>query len=841
MKKSNSILIISILFLIVLSFITIGYAVSDTLIELSGVVKVLKPGKIEIKSITRTDDITDSNAFPIEAGELLKLDSEGNIELDFSFDLKKNEEHTYYATYLFEIYNNTFKDYTFTGFSLNPIVDTLINPSDGGVTIQYEYIENSGIDYLNLDDKSVIESKKTKYLEVKLIVYVGTKKDGNINVSGGVNVNYSKNETGQLLGTVISTNTLDLVNNSMDCFDFQVVNTFNYDKSFSIKSGKDNFYLVDTTGNLLSNFIVPKPSEDDELANIKVYTACIKAKENSLFPGSDSEQDVLTSTNIILESTDIFSYSIGNVKIRVPKTEENDTEKVHIGNVSFELLRYDESNDTLIAKTSWNRLPDYSTKSTDVKNYYLQLYDANNNRLVYTFVVDGAAAIDNYELHLNSSTYLNVNDMVVNNHNYYIKVYGIDEAGNSGADECFNNNDYCVSSNPISLKYRFNITLNSTANRVQFSSPVNYVYLNSPFQAQIQLKDSNSYVLGNTIEISMGNKLLSQEEYYYGLNSNSTSSGNINIYKNVINNDISITATATSKVPCLVEGTLIKLADGTYKKIEDIYYDDLLLAVSHITGHVIEEYPIWIEQKGTSDNYQITTFSDGTALKTVGSHGIYSVDDNEYVSVIDRSKFHIGTHVIKINNDNNLETVTVTNIETIYDKVNYYHVSSTYYHNVIANDLLTTDAILVVSNMFNFDKKLKWTSEREEFISKGDLFKYEDWSYLFPEHIFKGFRMEEAMILQKKNLLDISLFDEILNGKMMEPIKSLNGKNLWMISDSEGIDNKFYEEGSIYTFKEPYSDSKTFLYWYNTADNKYYKINDKIKIIYGMHFKAIWK
>ena len=147
--------------------------------------------------------------------------------------------------------------------------------------------------------------------------------------------------------------------------------------------------------------------------------------------------------------------------------------------------------------------------------------------------------------------------------------------------------------------------------------------------------------------------------------------------------------------------------------------------------------------------------------------------------------------------------------------------------------------------MFPFNKNMTWTNEREKYINKNHLFVYEDWSWLFPEHIFKGFRMREAMILMDKGILDISKFDEILNGKMKEPFKTKKGNYKWMMTTSDNIntkDSKFYEAGSMYTLPKPKNKKgKTFVGWYNHADNNIYQPNDEVKVIYSMYFEAIWK
>ena len=493
----------------------------------------------------------------------------------------------------------------------------------------------------------------------------------------------------------------------------------------------------------------------------------------------------------------------------------------------------------------------------------MQLYDSNvsSTNPVYTFTVPGDAAIDNYTFDLNSSNYLNQTNMVNNNHNYFIKVYGVDAAGNSGLSDCSSgtSNDFCVASSSISLKYRFTITVSSTQNRVSFVNNSTTVYLNKSFQDELQVT-ANDYTLDSSVTVTMGSgtnqkTLVSGTDYTFGLNPGSNTRGTLVINTNVITDDVTVAASSTYSNTCLVEGTKIRLANGEEKNIEDIKYNDLIIAINHNTGKVVYEYPIWIEKKGVTDKYQIATFSDGSILKTVGTHGIFSVDSSEYVSVLDRKKFHVGTRVVKINSKNQKEIVKVTKIDTKYEKVNYYHVSSTYYHNVIANNLVTTDAMLVVSNMFKLNKDLIWTSERKKFLNKRDLFNYEDWKMVFPEHIFKGFRMAEAKILYNKGLLDINSFDVILNRKIVGPLKTKSGKYKWFVMTSDEFNkikkvynplkypkDNYYEANSYYTLPNPVKvKGKKFKGWYNTANDRYYKPGDKVEIIYSMYFDAIWE
>lgn len=213
---------------------------------------------------------------------------------------------------------------------------------------------------------------------------------------------------------------------------------------------------------------------------------------------------------------------------------------------------------------------------------------------------------------------------------------------------------------------------------------------------------------------------------------------------------------------------------------------------------------------------------------------------------MDRDKFHVGTKVVKFDKNNNKHIVKVTKIEQINTPVKYYHVTSNRYHNILSNDILTTDAFLVVSNMFLFDENIMWTSEKEEFLSTNDLFYYEDWSHMFVRHLFAGYRMPETKHLYNQGLLDINYGSWILDRLALDPEVSSNNKNLWMVTTSDdlriGKKGIELEEESIYILPKPIvKPGVKFIGWYNTADNKYYQPGDKVSVDYGLYFEAIWK
>ena len=87
----------------------------------------------------------------------------------------------------------------------------------------------------------------------------------------------------------------------------------------------------------------------------------------------------------------------------------------------------------------------------------------------------------------------------------------------------------------------------------------------------------------------------------------------------------------------------------TYKNIEDIKYDDLLMVWNYETGKLTKEYPIWMEKEKVGNGYTKIEFSDGSSIGVVGAHSFFNSDYKEFVSVDDKEKFHEGSTILKVN------------------------------------------------------------------------------------------------------------------------------------------------------------------------------------------------
>ena len=146
--------------------------------------------------------------------------------------------------------------------------------------------------------------------------------------------------------------------------------------------------------------------------------------------------------------------------------------------------------------------------------------------------------------------------------------------------------------------------------------------------------------------------------------------------------------TGAWSVICLVEGTMVTMADGSYKAIEDVRYNDLIRVWNFDLGEFSEALPVFVKQEEThSEHYQFT-FSDGTVLRTVGHH-VFNKQAGAFTMLV-RDTTPVGTITF-----NELgEEVTLISKETIQEPVKFYNVWTQYHLNLFAQGILT-------SNRFN--------------------------------------------------------------------------------------------------------------------------------------------
>ena len=199
----------------------------------------------------------------------------------------------------------------------------------------------------------------------------------------------------------------------------------------------------------------------------------------------------------------------------------------------------------------------------------------------------------------------------------------------------------------------------------------------------------------------------------YATNSGGTSYGNeIQTYANL----------------CLAKGTLITLYDGTYKYIEDITYEDVLLVWDFDNGIFSSARPLWIKKVETAKKYNLLEFTNGYTLKTIVQHRIYNIEQGKFTWPMTEDT-PIGTHTFT---DSGKE-VMLEKKSVIQEDVDYYNILTNYHLNLFANGILTSSKY---NNIYPI-VHMKFVKEERNIPRE---------SYNVPDNFYYGLRMSEQII-----------------------------------------------------------------------------------------------
>lgn len=200
---------------------------------------------------------------------------------------------------------------------------------------------------------------------------------------------------------------------------------------------------------------------------------------------------------------------------------------------------------------------------------------------------------------------------------------------------------------------------------------------------------------------------------------------------------------------CIAQGTMITLADGTQKAVEDLTGDEQLLVWNMLTGQ-FDTAPILFIDSDEQRFYQVVNlyFSDGTSVKVIGEHAFWNKDLNEYVFLRKDADQYIGDSFIKQTTNDNGEMVSsevllidvVVTMEhtTAWSPVTYGHLC--YYVNGMLSMPGATEGLI---NIFEVDPDaMRYDEEAmNRDIATYGLFTYEEFNALIPvpEEIFEAF------------------------------------------------------------------------------------------------------
>lgn len=173
---------------------------------------------------------------------------------------------------------------------------------------------------------------------------------------------------------------------------------------------------------------------------------------------------------------------------------------------------------------------------------------------------------------------------------------------------------------------------------------------------------------------------------------------------------------------CIIEGTLITLADHTKKPIEDITYDDDLLVWNFYEGKFDSAKPVWITKPRLAHEYNLCKFSNGVEVGFVGNggnegyHRIYN-DETKTFTHTGVAETPIGTHTFA--EDGSFPKLISQ--EVIKTPVRYYNIGTKEHINLFSNGILTSSRIsnkYAIENMKYIGDRLISEKDEQEYIKR---------------------------------------------------------------------------------------------------------------------------
>ena len=184
-----------------------------------------------------------------------------------------------------------------------------------------------------------------------------------------------------------------------------------------------------------------------------------------------------------------------------------------------------------------------------------------------------------------------------------------------------------------------------------------------------------------------------------------------------------------SSSSCFTPDTLITLADGSQKRIDQLNVSDKILAYDFFTGKYVEQnIAILVNHGEARYNVANLQFSDGTTLRIIGDHGVFDYDLNEFVYfTVDNMSEYIGHRFVKNAENGTYKMVTLINAYETVEYTSAWSITSAYTSNAFASNLLTVAPPEDFYNWIEMDGKLHYDNEQfAKDIETYGLYTYED-------------------------------------------------------------------------------------------------------------------
>ena len=211
---------------------------------------------------------------------------------------------------------------------------------------------------------------------------------------------------------------------------------------------------------------------------------------------------------------------------------------------------------------------------------------------------------------------------------------------------------------------------------------------------------------------------------------------------------------------CITPETLITLADGSQKEVQDLTGDEMLLVWNLETG-AYDEAPIVFIDVDEEKEFEVINlqFSDGTEVGVIYEHGFFDMNLGKYVYIDEHNaEDYIGHSFVKQADTENNEWKMVTLDNVVFEKrLTKAYSPVTYKHLCYYTDgmLSMPGGIEGLFNIFEVDiNTMSYDAEKKTAdIEKYGLFAYEDFVGVVSDGAFEAFNGEYFKVAIGKGIL----------------------------------------------------------------------------------------
>ncbi len=223
-----------------------------------------------------------------------------------------------------------------------------------------------------------------------------------------------------------------------------------------------------------------------------------------------------------------------------------------------------------------------------------------------------------------------------------------------------------------------------------------------------------------------------------------------------------------SYTSCVTPDTLVTLADGSKKEIQNVNYEDQLLVWDFYKGEYAAVPASIISNHGYANNKVIAlTFSDGTEVKAVNMHTFMDATLNKMVLIDDTNvQDYVGHSFVKANGDG-YTSVELVEYKVTEEYIEAWGVLTAVHYNAMVEDMFSiagsAEEMKAIS-YFEIGEGMKYDEQQMQAdIEKYGLYSYEEFADCLTEEQFEALGVKYMKVSVCKGLITRDYIMELIN------------------------------------------------------------------------------